>query len=144
MSFSKVVPSLLHCWWSMFFFYARPFILILVPLLFARSHVCAKAEIVSMPKIFCFPSVLLRFFFFSVISKEKWEYMLASNNLNSVDMRDNRYNQIIHLVSAANGAEDFYSTEVCPINQIYSLQCREFFTFSFLLLWEFCTVCFFF
>lgn len=50
--------------------------------------------------------------FVSVISKEKWEYMLASNNLNSVDMRDNRYNQIIHLVSAANGAEDFYSTEV--------------------------------
>lgn len=45
------------------------------------------------------------------ISTEKWEYMLASNNLNSVDLRDNRYNQIIHLVSAANGAEDFYSTE---------------------------------
>lgn len=45
------------------------------------------------------------------ISKEKWEFMLASNNFNSVDLRDNRYNQIIHLVSAANGAEDFYSTE---------------------------------
>lgn len=45
------------------------------------------------------------------ISKEKWEYMLATNDLNSVDIRDNRYNQIIHLVSAANGAEDFYSTE---------------------------------
>ncbi|KAK3931021.1 TRPL translocation defect protein 14 [Frankliniella fusca] len=45
------------------------------------------------------------------ISKEKWEYMLASNNLNNVDLRDNRYNHIIHLVSAANGAEDFYSTE---------------------------------
>jgi hypothetical protein len=26
-------------------------------------------------------------------------------------MRDNRYNQIVHMVSAANGAEDFYSTE---------------------------------
>lgn len=38
--------------------------------------------------------------------------MLATNDLNSVDLRDNRYNQIIHLVSAANGAEDFYSTEV--------------------------------
>lgn len=45
------------------------------------------------------------------ISTEKWEYMLASNNLNNVDLRDNRYNHIIHLVSAANGAEDFYSTE---------------------------------
>jgi len=37
---------------------------------------------------------------------------MAGNNWNPVEMRDNRYNQILHLVSAANGAEDFYSTEV--------------------------------
>lgn len=37
---------------------------------------------------------------------------MASNNWNPIEMRDNRYNQILHLVSAANGAEDFYSTEV--------------------------------
>ena len=29
-----------------------------------------------------------------------------------VEVRDNRYNQIIHMVSAANGAEEFYSLEV--------------------------------
>ncbi|XP_058805372.1 TRPL translocation defect protein 14 isoform X2 [Phymastichus coffea] len=45
------------------------------------------------------------------ISKEKWELMMALNNWNNVELRDNRYNQIIHMVSAANGAEDFYSTE---------------------------------
>ncbi|XP_046999143.1 TRPL translocation defect protein 14 isoform X1 [Schistocerca americana] len=45
------------------------------------------------------------------ISKEKWERMMSSNAWNSVELRDNRYNQIIHMVSAANGAEDFYSTE---------------------------------
>ncbi|XP_037805957.1 TRPL translocation defect protein 14 isoform X1 [Lucilia sericata] len=45
------------------------------------------------------------------ISKEKWEKMMASNNWNPIEMRDNRYNQILHLVSAANGAEEFYSTE---------------------------------
>ncbi|XP_053625751.1 TRPL translocation defect protein 14 isoform X2 [Plodia interpunctella] len=45
------------------------------------------------------------------ISKEKWEAMLAANNWNSVELRDNRYNHIVHMVSAANGAEDFYSTE---------------------------------
>lgn len=45
------------------------------------------------------------------ISKEKWEKMMISNGWNSVELRDNRYNQIIHMVSAANGAEDFYSTE---------------------------------
>jgi len=37
---------------------------------------------------------------------------MAGNKWNPVEMRDNRYNQILHLVSAANGAEDFYSTEV--------------------------------
>lgn len=48
----------------------------------------------------------------SDISKDKWEKMTAANNWNSVELRDNRYNQIVHMVSAANGAEDFYSTEV--------------------------------
>lgn len=37
---------------------------------------------------------------------------MKENNLNMVDLRDNRYNQIIHMVSAACGAEDFYTTEV--------------------------------
>lgn len=45
------------------------------------------------------------------ISKEKWEAMMAENGWNSVELRDNRYNQIIHMVSAAVGAEDFYTTE---------------------------------
>ncbi|KAG8334892.1 hypothetical protein J6590_080632 [Homalodisca vitripennis] len=46
-----------------------------------------------------------------VISRDKWERMMSANGWNSVELRDNRYNQIVHLVSAANGAEDFYSTE---------------------------------
>uniref|UniRef100_A0A1B6EQH2 NadR/Ttd14 AAA domain-containing protein n=1 Tax=Cuerna arida TaxID=1464854 RepID=A0A1B6EQH2_9HEMI len=45
------------------------------------------------------------------ISRDKWERMMSANGWNSVELRDNRYNQIVHLVSAANGAEDFYSTE---------------------------------
>ncbi|XP_021916032.1 TRPL translocation defect protein 14 isoform X1 [Zootermopsis nevadensis] len=45
------------------------------------------------------------------ISREKWEQMMVTNRWNSVELRDNRYNQIIHMVSAANGAEDFYTTE---------------------------------
>lgn len=47
----------------------------------------------------------------SYISPEKWEQMLVANNLNLVDLRDARYNQIIHMVSAANGAEEFYTIE---------------------------------
>lgn len=38
--------------------------------------------------------------------------MCSANNWNSVELRDNRYNHIVHMVSAANGAEDFYSIEV--------------------------------
>lgn len=37
---------------------------------------------------------------------------MKNNDWNNVELRDNRYNQIIHMVSAANGAEQFYSTEV--------------------------------
>ncbi|XP_050322787.1 TRPL translocation defect protein 14 isoform X3 [Bactrocera neohumeralis] len=46
------------------------------------------------------------------ISKEKWEKMMSANNWNPIELRDNRYHQILHLVSAANGAEDFYTTEI--------------------------------
>lgn len=45
------------------------------------------------------------------VSKEKWERMMKSNSWNPVELRDNRYNHIVHMVSAANGAEAFYSTE---------------------------------
>lgn len=38
--------------------------------------------------------------------------MMTSNGWNNVELRDNRYNQIVHMVTAANGAEDFYTTEV--------------------------------
>lgn len=45
------------------------------------------------------------------ISKDKWEKLIKDNSWNNIDLRDNRYNQIIHMVSAANGAEEYYSTE---------------------------------
>jgi predicted ATPase len=45
------------------------------------------------------------------IAPDKWEKMKKDNNWNDIELRDNRYNQIVHMVSAANGAEDFYSTE---------------------------------
>lgn len=46
------------------------------------------------------------------IDTEKWERMKKQNDWNEIEIRDNRYNQIIHMVSAAVGAEKFYSTEV--------------------------------
>lgn len=53
------------------------------------------------------------------ISKDKWEKMTGANGWNSVELRDNRYNQIVHMVSAAEGAEEFYSTEVSAIDRAY-------------------------
>ena len=45
--------------------------------------------------------------------KEQWDEIMKRNGWSSVvEVRDNRYNQIIHMVSAANGAEEFYSLEV--------------------------------
>lgn len=40
---------------------------------------------------------------------EDWERMKQENGWSEVDLRDNRYNQIIHMVSAACGAEPFYT-----------------------------------
>lgn len=59
-----------------------------------------------------------------VITKEKWEQIMKNNHWNNVELRDNRYNQIIHMVSAAKGAEEFYSTEVSPIS-VKFFSCRK-------------------
>lgn len=45
------------------------------------------------------------------ISPEEWEDILQRNQWNDVELRDSRYNQVIQMVSAANGAEKFYTTE---------------------------------
>lgn len=45
------------------------------------------------------------------VAKDKWEHIMKENAWHSVELRDNRYNQIIHMVSAARGAEEFYSLE---------------------------------
>ncbi|CAG0923032.1 unnamed protein product [Notodromas monacha] len=45
------------------------------------------------------------------IDENSWQEILCRNGLNPVSLRDNRYNQIIHMVTAADGAEAFYTTE---------------------------------
>lgn len=39
---------------------------------------------------------------------------MKSLGLNSVDVRDNRYDQVVHLITAADGAEEFYNCEDNP------------------------------
>lgn len=42
------------------------------------------------------------------LEPQQWEKLKTNNNWNEVDLRDSRYNLVIHMVSAAKGAEDFY------------------------------------
>ena len=49
---------------------------------------------------------------FLVVPKKYWEYIMAKNGMNPVGLRDTRYNHIIHMVTAAKGAEAFYTLEV--------------------------------
>lgn len=46
----------------------------------------------------------------SYISKEQFEKLLADFSMNEVEARD-RYDAVFHLVTAANGAEEFYTLE---------------------------------
>jgi hypothetical protein len=42
---------------------------------------------------------------------ECWQAVLDENNWNAVYLRDKRYNMVIHMVTAADGAESFYTFE---------------------------------
>ena len=43
------------------------------------------------------------------LSDEKWNNMLAKRGVTEADLRDTRYNACFHLVTAADGAEAFYT-----------------------------------
>merc|ERR1712154_689978 len=45
------------------------------------------------------------------VAKKDWEEMMFRNQMDEVDIRDNRYNQVVHMVTAATGAEEYYSVE---------------------------------
>lgn len=49
------------------------------------------------------------------MSEDSWDRVLKRNALHAVELRDNRYDQVVHLVTAANGAEEFYNTEDNPM-----------------------------
>ena len=43
------------------------------------------------------------------LPREDWERIMERSEFNEVDLRDNRYNQVVHLVTAARGAEEHYT-----------------------------------
>lgn len=48
------------------------------------------------------------------MSVESWNRVLKRNGFNVADLRENRYDQVIHLVTAADGAEEYYNTKDNP------------------------------
>ena len=47
----------------------------------------------------------------AVCSKIEWQEMLDYVKSDPVELRDNRYDQVVHMVTAASGAESFYQLE---------------------------------
>ncbi len=45
------------------------------------------------------------------MSSDDWDKFLNQRNINSADIREGRYNAVFHLVTAAEGAERFYSLD---------------------------------
>ncbi|TKR71695.1 hypothetical protein L596_019252 [Steinernema carpocapsae] len=43
------------------------------------------------------------------IDTESWNKMLSECSLNQFELRENRYNQIVHMTTAADGAESYYT-----------------------------------
>lgn len=44
----------------------------------------------------------------TVCSEEEWQELITSLGYDSIQLRDARYDQVVHLMTAANGAESFY------------------------------------
>jgi len=45
------------------------------------------------------------------VNKAEWEDILQKNMCDEVDIRDNRYHQVVHMVTSAKGAEPYYTIE---------------------------------
>ena len=45
------------------------------------------------------------------VSKEEWQMIMDENDWNLVNLRDRRYDAVIHMVTSANGAEDYFRSE---------------------------------
>jgi hypothetical protein len=45
------------------------------------------------------------------VSKSQWQALMDDMGVSTVQIRDNRYDAVIHMVTAADGAESFYVTQ---------------------------------
>ena len=48
-------------------------------------------------------------------SEEEWQELITSLGYDTIQLRDARYDQVVHLMTAANGAESFYQLSNNPV-----------------------------
>jgi hypothetical protein len=48
------------------------------------------------------------------VSKEGWQALIDDMGYNNVMLRDNRYDAVMHMVTAADGAKNFYDSLTNP------------------------------
>ena len=46
-----------------------------------------------------------------ISTRRGWQVLLDENGFNIVNLRDKRYDAVVHMVTAAEGAEDFYTLD---------------------------------
>ena len=51
-----------------------------------------------------------------------WQSILDDTGYTTIQLRDKRYEAVVHLMTAAEGAEEFYVSEIKPKNQGDSLE----------------------
>mmetsp|Transcript_1897 Transcript_1897/g.2647 ORF Transcript_1897/g.2647 Transcript_1897/m.2647 type:complete len:157 (-) Transcript_1897:531-1001(-) len=56
------------------------------------------------------------------VSKGQWQALLDDLQVSTIQIRDNRYDAIIHMVTAADGAPDFYATKMAGEARYESLE----------------------
>ena len=59
------------------------------------------------------------------VSTETWSAILSANQWTVEHLRDRRYDAVIHLVTAADGAEHFYSAETNAVRSETAQRARE-------------------
>lgn len=74
-----------------------------------EDHFCELADITGEPTvILCDRGVMDGK---AYMKPEGWQVLLDENGFNIVNLRDKRYDAVIHLVTAADGADEYYQLE---------------------------------
>ena len=73
--------------------------------------------------------------FVSIIFKQRWAELLEQMNWQTDQLREDRYDAVIHLVSAAIGAEEYYNLNTNEVRK-YEIQKKLYQKIYFLMFYK--------